>query len=272
MLNYVNWDIDPVWFSIGGVQIRYYGLLFAAGVFVGAKLVNDMYRIEHRSDQQFGRLFMYVFVGIVLGARLGHCLFYDFDYFSSHIAEIFLPFKIDDGRFEYTGYQGLASHGGALGILIALAIYCYRYKYNYLGELDKIAIVTPLVGAFIRLANFMNSEIIGKVTDLPFAFIFKRVDMLPRHPAQLYEAFAYLLIFALLWMTYKRDRGQVSNGFFFGLSIALIFTARFLIEFVKINQESFEEHMLLNMGQLLSIPFILSGVVLFMLKRKKQVT
>lgn len=259
----IIWDVDPVWFSIGGfVDIRPYSILFGIGMFLGYWFVKLMYKREDKTEQELLTLAAYIFFGVIIGARLGHCLFYDFNYYLSHPLEIILPFKIQDGTFEITGYQGLASHGGALGVLIAIAVFCYKYKINYLSQVDKIAIVAPLTGAFIRLGNLINSEIIGKPTDLPFAFVFVRVDNLPRHPSQLYESLFYILIFIMLWTIYKKSGNKFTPGFYTGLSIILIFGARFIIEFTKIHQADFEQALPLDMGQILSIPFILAGLFL----------
>ena len=267
----IIWDVNPVWFDIGGfISIRPYSILFIIGLSLGYWYVKRMYKIENKSEPQLEVMALYIFLGVVLGARLGHCLFYDFEYYSSHPIEIFLPVEIKEGSFKITGYQGLASHGGALGVLIATAIYCYRYKINYLNEVDKIAIVAPLTGAFIRLGNLMNSEIIGKPTDLPFAFVFVRVDELSRHPSQLYESISYFLIFIILWFTYKKNGANYFPGFYTGLSITSIFLARFIIEFTKEHQVDFEQMLPLDMGQLLSIPFIFTGLVLIISKWKRK--
>ena len=196
----------------------------------------------------------------MVGARLGHTLFYEFGYYKNHLFEIILPFRIQNGNFEFTGYQGLASHGGAIGILLAVALYCKKYKQSFLWVIDRLVIVVALSGFFIRLGNLFNSEIIGKPADLPWAFVFERVDFIPRHPAQLYEAFFYLVIFCTLWMVYNKRRQQLKKGFLFGLFLILLFSVRFMIEFLKENQESFENRLLINMGQILSLPFILTGL------------
>ena len=159
------------------------------------------------------------------------------------------------------GYKGLASHGGTIGLIIALWFYVRRTKINIWRVLDNVAIATPVTACFIRLGNLMNSEIIGKATDVPWAFIFERVDMIPRHPGQLYEAIAYAIFFVIGWYFYRKKPQRVGTGFFFGLCITLIFTARFFIEFTKDIQKDFEASMLLNMGQLLSIPFIIVGLL-----------
>jgi prolipoprotein diacylglyceryl transferase len=185
-----------------------------------------------------------------------------------------LPIKfLQGGGIKFIGYQGLASHGGALGLIIALIIYSRKTKHSIIDAIDLIAVVAALTGGFIRLANLMNSEIIGIPTTKPWGFIFTRVDSIPRHPAQLYEAIAYFLIFGIMMILYKSHRERLKNGFFFGLALALIFIARFIIEFLKEKQVDFEENMVLNMGQILSIPYIIVGIGfmiygLIMTKRK----
>lgn len=258
---YINWDVDSEIINIGGFPIKYYGLLFAAGLLLSMAILKKIYKKENLNDSAHEALFLYGIIGIFVGARLGHCSFYDFDYYSKNLIEIILPIKKTiTGDYKFVGFSGLASHGGTVGLLISLYLYSKKYKIKYLKILDLIAIVAPLGAAFIRLANLMNSEMIGNPTTMPWAFIFKRVDTIPRHPAQLYEAIAYFIIFLLLFITYKTKNITIGNGFYFGLAITLIFSMRILIEFVKINQVAFEEGMKLNMGQILSIPFILIGL------------
>ena len=258
---YINWDVDSEIINIGGFPIKYYGLLFAAGLLLSMAILKKIYKTENLNDSAHEALFLYGIIGIFVGARLGHCFFYDFDYYSKNLIEIILPIKKTiTGDYKFVGFSGLASHGGTVGLLISLYLYSKKYKIKYLKILDLIAIVAPLGAAFIRLANLMNSEMIGNPTTMPWAFIFKRVDDIPRHPAQLYEAIAYFIIFLVLFITYKTKNIIIGNGFYFGLAITLIFSMRILIEFVKINQVAFEEGMKLNMGQILSIPFILIGL------------
>ena len=268
---YINWDVDSEIINIGGFPIKYYGLLFAAGLLLSMAILNKLYKTENLNDSAHEALFLYGIIGIFIGARLGHCFFYDFDYYSKNLIEIILPIKKTiTGDYKFVGFSGLASHGGTVGLLISLYLYSKKYKIKYLKILDLIAIVAPLGAAFIRLANLMNSEMIGNPTTMPWAFIFKRVDTIPRHPAQLYEAIAYFIIFLLLFITYKTKNITIGNGFYFGLAITLIFSMRILIEFVKINQVAFEEGMKLNMGQILSIPFILIGLYFTIRNRRNK--
>ncbi len=220
-----------------------------------------IYKKENLPTENLERLTTYGVIGILVGARLGHCLFYEPAYYLSHPLEMLLPISFDsDGGITFVGYQGLASHGGALGLLIALYVYAKKTGQSMINTIDLIAVVTGLAGGFIRLANFINSEIIGLPTEKPWGIIFSRVDNIPRHPAQLYEAISYFMIFALMLFLYKTRRDKLKNGFLFGLVLVLIFSARFMIEFVKENQTGFEDGMIFNMGQLLSLPYILVGI------------
>lgn len=260
-LLYINWDINPEIVNILGIPIKYYGLLFLAGLVLSLNVLKRIYKKEGLSTQAHEALFSYALIGILVGARLGHCLFYDFDYYSQHPLEIFLPIqKGPDGSYHFTGFAGLASHGGGIGLVIMLLIYARKYAIPFMTVLDAIAIVLPLGGTFIRLANLMNSEIIGVPTNVPWAFIFRQVDDLPRHPAQLYEAISYFIIFLSVYFIYRKNIFKIGKGFYFGISILLIFIMRILIEFIKVDQVEFEHGMILNMGQLLSIPFVLLGL------------
>lgn len=265
----ISWGPDPVIFNLfGALPIRYYSLLFAGGLFIGYLIVKGMYKKEGLPLDNLDTLAFYIFVATVLGARLGHCLFYEPEYYLKHPLEMILPFSTAGGKFQYTGFQGLASHGGILGVFIAIWLYCRKTKEPFMGVLDKVAVAGSLTGAFIRLGNFMNSEILGKASGSDFGVIFNRVDDVVRHPAQLYESIAYFMIFLLLFFLYRSKKFNPGKGFIFGLFFTLLFVARFSIEFFKINQVAFEEGMSYNMGQLLSIPFILFGLAVMFWKRK----
>ena len=264
-LLYILWNPNLVAFNIGGYAVRWYGLCWVAGLLAAYMIVKHLYKEQKIKPELFDPLFIYCLLGILVGARLGHCMLYEPGYFLSsgkHLIEMILPIHfMNDGSWKYTGYEGLASHGGTIGLIIALWLYVRRTKVNIWRVLDNVAIATPVTACFIRLGNLMNSEIIGKATDVPWAFIFERVDMTPRHPGQLYEAIAYAIFFFVGWYFYRKKPQRVGTGFFFGLCITLIFTARFFIEFTKDIQEDFEASMLLNMGQLLSIPFVIVGIL-----------
>lgn len=273
LLSFITWNPDPVLFSIFGLPLKYYGLLWGIGLIFAYLIVRYQYKDKKIDMRKFEPLFFYCFFGIFIGARLGHCLFYQPEYYLAHPIEIFLPIaQFPDGSWKFIGYQGLASHGGTIGLIIALWLYVRKTKMNYMDVLDMIAVATPITACFIRLANLMNSEIIGKVTDVPWAFIFVKEDMLPRHPAQLYEAIAYFLFFLIMIFLYKKYNTRLHRGFFFGLCLTLIFTFRFFIEFIKENQVGFEDSMNLNMGQWLSIPFVIIGLICIFLGKKLDKT
>ena len=264
LLSYIFWNPDDTLLRIGSFGIRYYSLCWLAGLAGAYFMVKWLYRDQQIKESLFEPLFLYCFISILVGARLGHCLFYDPAYYLSswdHFVAMLIPMRhLADGSWKFTGYEGLASHGGTLGLIIGLWLYCRNLKMNIWTVLDNIAIATPITACFIRLGNLMNSEIIGKVTDVPWAFIFTKVDQYPRHPGQLYEAIAYALFFFVGWFLYKKAKTRVGTGLFFGLCLTLIFTFRFFVEFTKDIQVDFEAGMPLDMGQLLSIPFVILGV------------
>ncbi len=274
-LLYIVWNPSIEAFHIGPLAFRWYSLCWLVGLLLAYLVVKWLYKDQKLSDEKFDPLFIYCFLGILIGARLGHCIFYQPDYFltsAKGFVEMLLPIHIDpQGSWHITGYQGLASHGGTLGLILALLLYVKRWKVPVWQVLDNIAIATGTTACFIRLGNLMNSEIIGRATDVPWAFIFERVDQLPRHPAQLYEALAYALLFVIMLCIYKADSSEtqklknsetqkLGTGFYFGLCLTYIFLFRFFIEFTKEVQEDFEEALLFDMGQLLSVPFVVVGV------------
>lgn len=257
---FIHWNPSPDIFTIPGIDwpVRWYGLMWAMA-FIGSHFVmNRIYKTEGRTEKDLDVLTLYIIVGTVLGARLGHCLFYDPGYYLSHPIDIL---KVYEG--------GLASHGGALGILAGMWLYCRKTKENWLWLFDKIVVVVPLAAALIRFGNLMNSEIIGKPTDLPWAFVFESIDNLPRHPSQLYEALFYAVLFFVLYYLWKNKREVLGPGFLFGLLCVCLFGLRFFVEFLKENQEAFEDNLTLNMGQLLSIPFIIIGAYMMWRSKKK---
>jgi phosphatidylglycerol:prolipoprotein diacylglycerol transferase len=250
-LQHFIWDIDPVLLSIGPLSVHWYGALFAAAIISGLQVMKWVYQTEHKNLEALDNLLMYSVFGIIIGARLGHCFFYDPQYYFANPLKILAIWE-----------GGLASHGGGLGLIIALGIYARKYQENYLWLLDRLAICTALFGVFVRSANFVNSEILGVASDAPWAIIFARIDNIPRHPAQLYEAIAYLLIFIILFFIYKKSKDKTPKGSLLGLFLILTFTARFLIESVKVKQAAYESIWALNTGQMLSIPFFIAGIVL----------
>ncbi len=264
--------------DLGFFAIRWYSLCWCLGLVSVYMLMYKLYKEQNISEKQFDPMFMYCFLGILIGARLGHCLFYEPQYFTQHITEMLLPIREtanpelwsswlmwlptgnEQTHWAMTGYEGLASHGGTLGLMIAIFLYARSQHLNIMRVLDNVAIVTPICACAIRMGNLMNSEIIGRPTDVPWAFIFERVDMLPRHPGQLYEAICYAIFFFVGWYFYRKQPQKVGTGFFFGLCLFLIFTSRIFVEYTKENQVDFENGMFFNMGQLLSVPFVLLGL------------
>lgn len=263
----LNWNLDPTIFWItDSFPLKYYGLLFVSGLLLGYAIEKYIFNKENISLEVLDKLLIYIIIGTVLGARLGHCIFYEFEYFFNHPLEILLPIqKIGDG-YKFTGFRGLASHGGTIGVFIAIVLFCKKQKIDLLWILDRVAIAVPVSAAFIRLGNFMNSEIYGKPTNGTWGVVFQRDNLIPRHPTQLYEAFSYFFIFGIMLFLYKSKKAPKVNGILFGIFMILLFSARFIIEFFKENQESFESQMPINMGQILSIPFILSGLILVIWK------
>jgi prolipoprotein diacylglyceryl transferase len=279
LTNAIHWNADPVLFHLGSFGLRWYSLGFLCAFLFSYLILARMYRREKVNVAYLDQLTIYVFVGVLAGARLGHCIFYEPGHFLTSwqgIVEMFLPIDIKtDGSWQLTGYQGLASHGGTLGIILALLLYVKRMKMPMWQVLDNIGIATGITACCIRLGNLMNSEIVGKITDesLPWAFYFVQHDgpqnVVLRHPGQLYEAIAYALLFLLMVILYKKMPQKVGTGFYFGLCLTYIFTFRFFIEYFKEVQETFEQGMLFDMGQLLSLPFIAIGAW-FMVKGVKK--
>ncbi|SHF72091.1 Prolipoprotein diacylglyceryl transferase [Fodinibius roseus] len=247
---------SPTISEIGPIQPRWYGLLFASAFVVGYLLMRTMYEAAGRTQEELDKLLTYVLIGTIIGARLGHVLFYDPAFYFRYPSQILAIWN-----------GGLASHGAAIGILLAMYLYIKKVpKMNFLWIADRVVIVVAIGGAFIRTGNFVNSEIIGKPSELPWAVIFKNAhglsaaqQMMPRHPTMLYEAVLCVIIFALLWALYKKYRSQPPEGSIFGLFLVMLFSGRFLLEFTKINQAAFADQWSINMGQWLSLPLILIG-------------
>ena len=254
------WDIDPEIINFSGkFSIRYYSILFAAGLFLGYSVVRKFWMNEGLLNDHLDKLALYIFLATIIGARLGHCLFYEPEYYLNHPLEMLFPITIEDGSLRFVGFQGLASHGGILAVFIAIFLFSRKYKTNFYSILDKVSVGGALTAVFIRLGNFMNSEIIGTPTNSNYGVIFKRVDDVVRHPAQVYEATAYFIIFVSLYFLYRMKKNI--PGLVFGIFFTSLFISRFIIEFFKIDQVPFEDGMTINMGQLLSIPFIILGLV-----------
>ncbi|MEQ9299005.1 MAG: prolipoprotein diacylglyceryl transferase [Cyclobacteriaceae bacterium] len=265
----ITWSVDP-WVIPGIEFIRWYGLMWVIGMMVSYRLLSHLCKKEAISTDHLDKLVLYLVLGIILGARLGHILFYDPIYYWNNRIEV-LPIRLEP-HFEFVGLAGLASHGGVIGALIALYLFVRKYNQPMWWLLDRLTIAAALLGCFIRLGNLMNSEIIGLPTSIPWAFIFTRVDSIPRHPAQLYEAIFYFVIFTTLYLLWRSKRLKQYEGVLFGIGLSLIFLQRFVVEFFKENQVGFEDETLFNMGQLLSIPMVLIGigVIVWSLRRKRS--
>jgi prolipoprotein diacylglyceryl transferase len=263
MLAYVHWNIDPEIFKIGPIAVRYYGLMWALAFYLGYVVFNKFIKREGLGEEFLDALTVYMVIGTVVGARLGHCLFYGpwWDVVSPTGQVIEKGYLSHPWTILYIWQGGLASHGAAIGILISLYLFARRQKVPMIYVVDRVVITVALGGAFIRIGNLMNSEIYGVQTTLPWGFIFERNnEMFPKHPTQLYEALSYFLIFFVLYFYYRKQEGKTKTGFIFGVFLILLFAARFIIEYVKEPQVDFEKTMALNMGQWLSVPFILAGI------------
>ncbi len=268
LVSAIHWNVDPIIFHIGSFGVRYYSMGFLLAFLLGYYILRWIFKQEKVRGEYLDNLLIYVFLAVLIGARLGHCLFYDADYFltSEHWVEIFWPFE----NGHYTGFAGLASHGAAFGILIAMWLYWRKYRLNPWWILDRIVIVVALGGAFIRMGNLFNSEIYGCETTLPWGFIFERNgETVPKHPTGLYEALSYLIIFAVSIWHYCHKKGNLRTGNLFGWWLVALFGARFLIEFVKTN--GVIEGSPLLKGQWLSIPFIIGGLVIVWLSRHGKI-
>jgi len=247
-----HWNMNPVVFQVGPLAVRWYGIFFAVSFLAGYKLMQWIYGRENRPEIELESLFAYMFIGVLLGARLGHCLFYDPGFYLRHPIEIL---KIWEG--------GLASHGAAVGVLASLFVFtrpCDRPSYLWL--LDRIVLPVALAGFFIRLGNFFNLEIVGIPSTRSWAVVFESVDSIPRHAVQLYEAFAYGIIFVLLILVYRRKQDESRQGMLLGLFLVSVFFARFLLEFLKTQQAVYEANQVLSVGQWLSLPFVFLGLIL----------
>ncbi len=265
----IVWD-PTTGLDLGFITLHYYSLMFVIAFGLGWFLMKRIYVREGIDLEKLDSIFIYAVVATLIGARLGHVFFYDWDYFQHHLLEIFLPFKIEP-EFEFTGFTGLASHGAAIGIIVAMYIYSKKVVQKpLLWVLDRVVIPVASGAVFVRIGNFFNSEIIGQPTGSDYGVVFAKLgEDFPRHPTQLYESGAYLLVFLILWLIYWKTNKREKQGYLFGLFLVLLWSVRFFVEFIKENQVDFEETMALNMGQWLSIPFIILGLY-FMFRPKKE--
>ena len=270
ILNSIVWSPEPEIFSVGNFTLLWYGVLFATGLVLAGWYVWNRFKEFGIEQHHFENLIIWAFLGIFLGARLGHCLFYEPDYFLSRPIEMLLPVGVDEmGNYYFNGYHGLASHGAVVGLMLALILFKWQSKLAILPIMDWLALATPLAGGFIRLGNLMNSEIVGAPTDVAWAFVFPAIDQMPRHPAQFYESIFFFALFGVgAWMFSKMRYNAVKWGFYLSLQLMVIAGFRFCVEFVKEVQVGFERDMTLNMGQWLSVPLFVLGVVLMIYTQK----
>ncbi len=281
ILNYITWDVDPELFSIGPLTVRWYGLLWAIGIFLALIIVNKLYKNEKLPESWIDKKFFYMVIGVIVGARLGHCLFYEWHLLPQPVEILGITFKYGNPflakpwEMLYVWQGGLSSHGGAFGLMAAMYFYNKNVtKKGFIWGFDRLVIGVAVAGACIRLGNLMNSEIYGGVTNLPWGFIFvrdPRGDGLPHHPTQIYEMLYCLITFAIIWWMYWKKQAYKRVGLIFGVFLIGIFGTRFLLEFIKLDQEAFESGMWLNMGQILSIPFIIWGIYLIFFYSKKHI-
>lgn len=272
----INWAPNEKLFEIGGFGIHIYSLMFIIAFLLGLRIYKKMFIKENVDQKYLEPLFIYMVVSTLLGARLGEVFFYNWDYFQNHLLEILLPIKekADGSGYRFIGFRGLASHGATIGILIGIYLYQRIYKFKPLiWILDRLTIPVAIGGFFVRTGNFFNSEIVGKYTGSNFGVVFQnRGEIHPRYPAQMYEAFGYLILFFVLRKIYT-SRFRDQGGFLLGLFFIGLFSIRFLVEYVKESQGGFEEIMpLLSTGQWLSIPFIALGTILLILSFRKKIT
>jgi prolipoprotein diacylglyceryl transferase len=270
-MHFLSFVWDPsTGLDLGIITLHYYSLMFVIAFGLGWFIMKRIYVREGVDLEKLDSIFIYAVVATLIGARLGHVFFYDWDYFQHHLLEIFLPFKLNP--FKFTGFSGLASHGAAIGIIIAMYIYSKKViQKPLLWVLDRVVIPVASGAVFVRIGNFFNSEIIGQPTNSDYGVVFTQLgEDFPRHPTQLYESGAYLLVFLLLWFLYWKTNKREKQGYLFGLFLVLLWSVRFLVEFIKENQVDFEETMALNMGQWLSIPFIILGLYFMFRPGKKE--
>ena len=267
----IDWAPSETLFKIGSFGVHYYSLMFVLAFGLGYYLMKKIFEQEKIPLENLESLFVYMVVSILLGARLGDVFFYSWDYYQDHLIEILLPIRDTGSGYTFTGFRGLASHGAVIGSLIGLYLYKRKFKEKtLLWLLDRVTIPVSLGAAFVRIGNFFNSEIVGKYSGTNFGVVFlNNRESLPRHPAQLYEAFCYFILFFILRAAYKTAKKE-KEGFMIGLFFSGMFTIRFLIEFVKESQGGFEEFMpMFSTGQWLSIPLIIGGLILTIYAQRK---
>ena len=261
----IEWAPNEIIFSLGQIAIRWYSLMFLLAFYIGFQILKKIYIKEKKNVALLDPFLIHMVLGTIIGARLGEVFFYNWEYFQNNLLEIFLPIKLNDSGIDFVGFRGLSSHGATVGIIISIIIYKIRYKYDsVLWIFDRLVIAVALGGMFVRVGNFFNSEIVGKFTKSDFGVVFlNRGDSLPRHPAQLYEAFGYLILFVTLLIIYNKSKLSFNKGFIFGYFLTTLFIIRFVVEYVKESQGGIENTLgIISTGQWLSIPFIITGILL----------
>jgi len=272
LLNYITWDVNPEIFRIGALAVRWYGLFWAIGIYATLLITTKIFKHEKLPEAWVDKLFIYTVLGAILGARLGHCFFYEWKLVAEPITFLGITFNYENHYLShpwellYIWRGGLASHGGAIGILIAMILFNKNVSKKGINWIfDRLLIGVCLCGASIRFGNLMNSEIYGSVTSLPWGFLFVRTgETQPMHPTQIYEMIYCLVTFAIMWFMYWKKEAYKKNGLLFGIFLIGVFGSRFVLEFIKNNQEAFESGLPLNMGQWLSLPFIVWGIWLLL--------
>jgi phosphatidylglycerol:prolipoprotein diacylglycerol transferase len=261
----IEWAPNEKIFSLGPIAIHWYSMMFLLAFYIGFQILKKIYIIEKKNVALLDPFLVHMVLGTIIGARLGEVFFYNWEYFQNNLLEIFLPIKLNDSGVDFIGFRGLSSHGATVGIIISIFIYKIRYKYDsVLWIFDRLVIAVAIGGMFVRIGNFFNSEIVGKFTNSDFGVVFlNRGDSLPRHPAQLYEAFGYLILFILLVLIYNKSKLSMKKGFIFGFFLITLFTIRFVVEYLKESQGGIEKTLgIISTGQWLSIPFIIIGILL----------
>ena len=261
----IEWAPNEKILSLGPIAIHWYSMMFLLAFYIGFQILKKIYIQEKKNVALLDPFLVHMVLGTIIGARLGEVFFYNWEYFQNNLLEIFLPIKLNDSGVDFIGFRGLSSHGATVGIIISIFIYKIRYKYDsVLWIFDRLVIAVAIGGMFVRIGNFFNSEIVGKFTNSDFGVVFlNRGDSLPRHPAQLYEAFGYLILFILLVLIYNKSKLSLKKGFIFGFFLLTLFTIRFVVEYVKESQGGIEQTLgIISTGQWLSIPFIIIGILL----------
>jgi prolipoprotein diacylglyceryl transferase len=265
LTGYITWNIDPVLFRAGSMVIRWYSLFLLISFYLSYRMMAVIYDRENVSRDTMLSYGLFILGGLFIGGRLMHCLAYEPEYYLKYPWDIIKPWRGVLGQnARFVGYRGMSGHGSAIGIVIGIVLNAIRTKSSMIWMIDRIALFGPLIGFFVRMGNLFNSEILGTPSKLPWAFLFVRSDPVPRHPVQLYEALAYLVIFIVVYRYYLNKAGREKPGEFLGLVLTLVYSARFLLEFMKDKQSDVEQGLWLNMGHILSIPMIIIGLILLL--------